>query len=282
MNRRSQWLVGILTGAGAISIFFLFVNLTGANAEDAAWCAPGVPRYTPHAITGATCPNLGRMGDIKLAIPGHYLLGPISYPGLSIWKPEDWKKRPKVSTLETELSHFAIKIRQANFKPIETYQDLNDYGKLGYFSIDPQPPENRWLEIGFEFIGKPRETNRKNQLNRWLAKDNLMDGPYVHQSRKVWGLDHYVSVHQPTTRSDQIEIFYDTKTNKTFIICRSRLSSVPPHELQTHCQHEFDYTSPESGEVVLIDTNIAVKSDLAHWREFEAGIRAVFASFIVH
>jgi len=273
----------------AAALFVLCLPLWGCTQDTAplADCGPGVSAQTPHGITGIVCPSLGRMGALKLAIPQHYLLGPKEYKGQSIWSPEDWKKRPKVSTLDTDLSSFAIKIRQTNFKPIETPQDWRDYDKLGH-SIHPQPPENRWLHVGFEHVGnvrdaQPWQLNRKVQLKNTIV-GSPYEGHFTRQKQQQWGLDHYVSDRKPSTHPDgwTYEIFYDPKTDGTFIRCKSTLRSAPLHDVITSCQHEFNFIAKDTGEIIRISaSNIHVKSDLARWREVEQGLRAAFQSFIV-
>lgn len=273
---------------GAAVLCLLLVPACSGYGEDkAAACAPGVPPRPPHAITGETCPVLGRMGEMKLAIPKHYLLGPVEYKGQSIWSPEDWKKRPKKSTFETELSSFAIKIRQTDFRPIENQKDWDDYKKLGH-SVNPQPPENRWLEVDFEHIGnvrtlKPVALDFGDALNNWLSPPYSW-GYFVRQPQRQWGLDHYVSDRQPSSGPNgwQYEIFYDASSHKTFITCKSALKTRPPHELTVSCRHQFDFYSTDSGEVIHISNeHIYTKNDIAHWREFEQGIRSIFSTFIV-
>jgi hypothetical protein len=265
----------------AVVVIVVGCGRNAASANNTEWCAPGVPRYAPHAITGETCPSLGRMGDTKLAVPGHYLLGPTGYKGVSIWD-ESYANRPKPATLDSELTDFAIKIRHTNFKPIETYQDWEDYAKLGK-SIRPQPPENRWLHVGFQydplFKDKGEAVNMKGQLTARLKDESF--GRYTLQKDQSWGLDHYVSAHQPGTAvrgETQREVFYDAKTNATFIGCKSTLRSVPPHDLLTFCRHEF-FAHP--GDIRIGVSNIWVKTDLARWREVEQGVRAVFQSFVI-
>jgi hypothetical protein len=265
----------------AIGLITICCGKSVASEADTAWCAPGVPRHSPHVVTRESCPSLGRMGDTKLAIPGHYLLGPIGYKGVSIWD-KSYANRPKPATLDSELTDFAIKIRQTNFKPIETYQDLADYAKLGK-SVRPQPPENRWLHVGFQydplFKEKGEAVNMKGQLTARLKDESF--GRYTLQKDQSWGLDHYVSAHQPGTAvrgETQREVFYDARTNATFIGCKSTLRSVPPHDLLTFCRHEF--FAPE-GDIRIGIGNIDVKSDLARWREVEQRVRAVLQSFVV-
>ncbi len=93
-----------------------------------------------------------------------------------------------------------------------------------------------------------------------------------------WGLQHYVSVQQPTEHSDQREIYYDPRTESTFISCKTRRTSSPAHELMTSCEHGF-YLRDRAVRVSVM--NIWSKEDLAGWKDVEAGIRTVFESFIV-
>lgn len=251
----------------------------------ASWCihawAQAVPdcpvALTDHPVNGKTCPVVGHMGNVKLAIPEHYILGPVAYKGVDIWNAESYKNRPKHPTLDTEIDNFAIKIRLNNFKPVETRKDWADYDKLGGIRGWAQPLENRWIYVGFETaVIRPTSNTMKQQLNNWL-KDDAHWGPFV-QSDSVWGLQHYVSVQQPSTSNDQREIFYDPETEDTFISCENRLIAVPPYEPISFC--EIDFLVREMNLSVHV-SNINFKQDLSRWKNIEQGIRRVVQSFVV-
>lgn len=244
-----------------------------ANAE---WCAPGVKRQPPHPLTGETCPLVGSMGGAKLAIPTEYLLGPVAYKGIDIWSAESFAKTPKHPTFSSEIDNFSIKIRQSNFKPIESASDFSDYIRSYNAVKTLPPPDNRWIHVGFGTRYYP--TSAKEVAERW-HEDEAHWGPYE-RAANVWGLAHFVSVQQPSTNipGDQVEYFYSLADDSTFIFCRSTLMKVPPHNLLTRCEINFDVPQMKARAEV---TNIRDKADLARWREIEAGVLGVAGSFIV-
>ena len=136
-TRHRLWLglSGIVVACVLVVVGASYALKAIAENKEVPWCAPDAPRHAPHAMTGETCPVVGRMGKVKLAVPKHYLLGPFVYKGVDIWNAESFKNRPKQPTFDTEIDNFAIKIRQTNFKPIETQQDWTDYAKLGGMAL---------------------------------------------------------------------------------------------------------------------------------------------------
>lgn len=243
-----------------------------------AQATPDCPvALTDHQINGKTCPVVGHMGNVRLVVPDHYILGPVAYKGVDIWNPKSYQNRPKHPTFDTEIDNFAIKIRLSNFKPIETRKDWDDYDKLGKARGWAQPPENRWIFVEF-FTHDVQTTKRtmRGQLNFWL-KDKSDWGTFV-KSSSLWGLQHYISTQQPSTQKSQYEIFYDPKTEDTFINCENRLIAVPPYELFSHCR--IDFLIRDLKIRASVD-EIYFKEDLSHWQKIEEGIKQVVQSFVV-
>ncbi|MDE1998300.1 MAG: hypothetical protein KGI52_05165 [Burkholderiales bacterium] len=235
-----------------------------------------------------TCSIVGHIGNVKLAIPQNYILGPVAYKGVDIWNAESYKKRPKHPTLDTEIDNFAIKIRLNNFRPIESRKDAEDYDKLGSAAAASQPPENRWIYVEF-FTHDVTVTGRtsKNQMLLWL-KDDAKRGPYI-KSQSTWNLDHYISTQKPITLRNpykqigQFEFYYDPKTEDTFAHCENVLrlpldESQAPHEIFTHCH--IDFLLRDLNLEASVD-NIYAKDDLARWPEIEQSIRQLVLSFVV-
>lgn len=227
-----------------------------------------------HPIIGKTCPRVGRMGNVKLAVPWHYILGPVTYKGVDIWNTGSFKNRPKSPTFDNEIENFAIRLRLNNFRPIESLKDQDDARSLGKINGWKQPPENRWIHIGFYFYDvQISGFMKREQLRNWLKKD-FSRGPFELQPTLIWGLQHYVSVQKPSTQNDQYEIFYDPQAEDTFIYCANRLIAVPPHEPITNCQ--IDFLIRELKLSVHVD-RINFKEDLARWGQIEQGIRQVIS-----
>jgi hypothetical protein len=223
-------------------------------------------------------PIVGKMGSAKLAIPPEFILGPVTYKGVDIWKPDSFKNSPKHPTFDNEIDDFAIRIRQTNFKPIETEIDLREY-RQSYEAVWKLPPQhNRWIHVDFDARRYPMPS-ASEKAESW-RKDDARWGPYV-KAADVWGLIHYVSVQRPSTdavHGDQVEYFYDAAANSVFIFCRNTLRKVPPNDPLSNCQIEFDV--PKLMAYAGI-TNIRDKADLARWGEMRDGVLSVVDSFIV-
>ena len=221
---------------------------------------------------------VGRMGGAKLEIPQEFILGPVAYKGVDIWKPDTFKNKPDHPTFDNEIDTFAIRIRQTNFKPIETEIDLREY-RQSYEAVRELPPRNkRWIHVGFDARRYPMPSPSE-KAESWY-KDDAHWGPYV-KAADVWGLVHYVSVQRPSTdvsHGDQVEYFYDAAGNSTFMFCRNTLRKVPPYDPLSHCQIEISV--PKLMAYADI-TNIRDKTDLASWREVRDGVLRVVDSFIV-
>jgi hypothetical protein len=263
--------------------FFRSLILTSALlstnfAFGAEWCAPGAPRHPPHPITGDTCPVVGKMGNSKLAIPSEYLLGPIAYKGVDIWSAESYKNRPQQPTFNNEIDSFAIRIRQSDFKPIETVSDQDAYLE-SYESVRKLPPsKNRWLHVGFDGRRYPMDP-ASVVAERW--HEMYGRGPFEKQS-DMWGLAHYVSSQLPSKDVThgggiQWEYFYDEQGD-TFIDCQNTLQKVPPYDPLSFC--EIWFNAPKVRAEVNIG-NIRDIADLGRWREIEAGVLRVLDSFVV-
>ena len=98
-----------------------------------------------------------------------------AYKGIDIWNAESYKKRPQTNSFDNELDNFAIRIRLTNFKPVETFKDRDDYGKLGSL-IGVPPPENRWIHVGVKALYK--HGTFQDTVSRW-RKDEKGWGPFA-------------------------------------------------------------------------------------------------------
>lgn len=102
-----------------------------------------------------------------------------AYKGIDIWNTESYKKRPQTNSFDNELDNFAIRIRLTNFKPVETFKDRDDYGKLGLL-IGVPPPENRWIHVGVKALdmhGTFQDTDsrwRKDEKGWCFSPSSLM------------------------------------------------------------------------------------------------------------
>jgi len=234
-----------------------------------------------------TCPIVGRIGNIKLAIPQEYVLGPIAYKGVDIWKAESYKNGPKHPTLDTEIDNVAIRVRLSNFKPIESRKDLEDYEKLGKLEGWKQPFENRWIYVGLKTVNVAnRGYTMKSTFENWI-KDTNFWGPFV-KSPSIWNLDHYVSTQQPISQRNpyiqkgQFEFYYDSKTEDAFAYCENVLTlspdgKNPSNELISHCHINFLIRDMNIEASV---SEINFKDDIARWAEIKQGIRRLVQSFI--
>ena len=235
-------------------------------------CPEGVQRHAVIEATGETCPSVGRMNGVKLAVPQHYLLGPKGYKGVDIWNAESWAKRPKTNSFDNEWDNFAIRLRLTNFKPIETFKDKADYGKLGSI-IGPPPPENRWIHVGIRALDKPYTF--ENTVRLWL-KDDAKRGPFTKQADE-WSLKHYLSEQPLGPRQSKWEFLYD-EAFSTFLSCERVVLIDPPHTPGASCQLSFSL--PDIQASIEID-NFGDRSDLARWPEIQSEVLRVLRSFIV-
>ena len=257
----------LLAGLGSIGL---------AGAEQ--WCAPGVPRHAPHPVTGQSCPIAGNLHGTRLAIPAQYLAGPITFQGMDIWSAASVRAGPVHSTFDNAIDDFSIRVRQTNFRSIETPQDAADFARLGA-SAQPQPPENRWLMVDLDarkFSGTGGDF--RAAVQNWL-KDDAHWGPFVPDADR-WGLAHYRSTRAPaaTFGDTQREFFYDREAGTTFIQCINVVSSLAPHDVNSLC--ELHFLMADLGLFVTVG-NIQVKDDLADWKRMENGVRTVLDGFIV-
>lgn len=259
-------------------------SLALANSDD---CSPEAPLQAPHAVTGETCPDIGRMGSTKLAIPRHYILGPdFVYDGVDIWNAESYKKRPKKQSFDLGIRYFSIRIRLNNFKPVENEQDLRDFANAENMVWTLPPRNNQWVFVQFNypspFENNDRQVDMRPILQRYV-NNKLGNWPLMmRQKDDVNGLEHYMAEKplSAETRAGEInEVFYDARSNRTLITCENKLRSVPPHDPLSFCHHYF-YTT--KGDVSIEIGNIRDKQYyLSRWSEIEKGTLAVFSSFIV-
>ncbi len=281
-NRYLVRAVWLLMPIAAIGIGALLWRSARADSV----CTGNLPKQPIYPSGDKVCPVVGKMGGVKLAIPEHYILGPVTYKGVDIWNAESFKNRPKHPDFDTEIDNFAIRIRLSNFKPIESKQDWKDYGKLGEMTASNPPPlENRWIHVSFSSpTAYDDETCRGSQRCYFenLMKDDMHWGPFLPQKTDVYGLKHYVSAQRPAIGKSIgkfDEFFYDAATQKTMITCSNDLMEVPPYIHLSSCQHGF--VVPELQGFADVDYNHPANESLARWREVEDEIRKPVQSFIV-
>jgi hypothetical protein len=265
---RAHWLISLFVTA---SIGFFIWQWTDFMYGQTP-CPPGVARHAPHEITHETCPSLGRMNGVKLAIPQHYLLGPKGYKGIDIWNAESYKKRPQTNSFDNELDNFAIKIRLTNFKPIETTKDRDDYGNRSS-PAGPAPVENRWIHVGIEANGYSQSF--QPTVNRWI-KDEKGWGPFKPVTDQ-WGMVRYLSAQLVTPTSSQWEFLHDPNF-ATLVICEHMLLRYPPHTPSLSC--ELMFFLHETKALIKV-SGLNASADLARWPEIEREVRKVIQSFIV-
>lgn len=265
---RKHWLISLFITTSIGFLIWPWVNFRYGQTP----CPPGVARHAPHAITHETCPSLGKMNGVKLAIPQHYLLGPKGYKGIDIWNAESYKKHPQTNSFDNELDNFSIKIRLTNFKPIETIKDSEDYGKMGSL-IGVPPSDNRWIHVGIRALDRPYTFERTVEL--WL-RDDAKRGPFVRHSDE-WEMTRYISTRIPKPFVGSWEFLYD-KTFSTFSTCEHIVQIYPPHAPQEICK--LNFSLQELQAAIDVD-GFGERSDLARWPEIERELRKVIQSFIV-
>lgn len=255
-----------------------FCGNGATNCAVADECSPDAPRHPPHAITGQTCPDIGRMGTTKIAVPQHYIDGPsFIYKGVDVWKADSYKNRPKKQSFDNEVSDIGINVRLTDFKPIENRKDKDDYYRFSS-ELKLEPVANRWIGVDIKYP-PIIATDLRIPLDRFVNSD--VRPHLVKTKNPMWGLDHYVgSMPSPEDGIGPVnEVFYDAKTNGTLILCTNFLVRDPPHEMKSSCHlHFLDRKKNISFEVMGIQDI----SDLARWKEIHNGVIAVFESFVVN
>jgi hypothetical protein len=258
---------------------------TFADAKD---CPPDAPRSAPHAITGETCPRIGRIGSLKLAVPQHYILGPdFVYEGVDIWNAESYKNRPKEDSFDLPIKYFSIRIRLNNFKPVETQKDIEDFDAFMKAAVTLPSPENQWIFVQFHpYPSLSKKENRsvdmQASLNGFIHFGGSRKPPLEKQIEDVRGLKHYLSPVAPstnTTAGEVNEVFYDAAENQRLMYCSNYLRYVEPHNFQSSCHYLFNTNNRDVS--VRIDMIRDKDSFLSRWKEIEKGVQDVFDSFIV-
>ena len=231
---------------------------------------------TESEVYGKSCPIVGEIGNVHIAVPTHFALGPVAYKDIDIWNKDSYKNSPTHPTVNTKIDNFAIRIRLNNFNPINTHQDLNDYSKLGEIRGWDQPPENRWITTGFSSL---KEKNKrfpfKEVVDHWVS-GSVLGGKY-RPATSYSDLQHFESLSEANTKQTHYDIFFDFAT-ETFINCETVLIAIPPYEPLPQCRLDFIIPTLNLKVEVL---GIYHRDDLLRWREIEAGITRVFTSFIV-
>lgn len=261
-------------------------------------CGEGVPRHARHPYTEKTCPMAGRMGAFRLAVPLQYRFADVGYKGYDIWQPKTHRFNPALPTLDDELAYFTTLVRRNNFKPIESWADKADADAFAKDELST-PPARRWMWVTFQYEGRvadpaigalpasAMDSARHLEAHVQSAGEGLTgNGAYVLQRQRQWGLEHYATTRPPGIGMDERhrDIFFDTATRQTLLLCMTTLISVPPHSPMASCTDYFRIVHPDTHDVVLVTVNLLMQSavDVADWRDIEHGVRALFASFLVH
>ena len=207
----------------------------------------------------------------------------MAYKGVDIWNAESYKNRPKHPTLDTEIDNFAIRIRLNNFRPIESRKDVEDYDMLGKASGWKQPPENRWIYVGFKTDeARAKGFTQKTTLENWIS-DKVFEGPFT-KAPSIWNLDHYISKQKTVLplaleQTEQYEVFFDPKEEVTFINCQNlHVKGRLPSDQLAGCRMNFSI--PDLKIIVDIQS-VDFKDDLARWPEIQKSIRQLIQSFVV-
>jgi hypothetical protein len=259
-----------LGAIAAFSVWTIAVALAYFGDSTAAQCAV---QEVSHPFLGQTCPATGRIGNVSIAVPQEYLLGPFTYVGVDIWNSESYSKRPRNPTLMTPIANFAIRIGYPGFHPVNSRADREDY-RNNAFSMTRAG--HRWIHAGFESYDVASKGTKREQLRRWLSDKGA--GPFDMDAHLAWGLQHYQSSPVQTTVLPREEIFYDPRTEDTFIYCKTQLKATPEREPFTTCVHSFLI---RQWKVRVSIDNIQSRDDLEHWKEVEDGLKKVFESFVV-
>lgn len=266
-----------------VFIFGAHAPLTFASSNS---CPPEAPLQKPDALTGETCPDIGRMGSTRLAIPRHYISGPsFVYKGVDIWNADSYKNRPKKQSFNLEIRSFAIRIRLNNFKPVENLADREDYYRAQNSVMALPPKNNQWISAEFTYPS-PFEENQKPVNMRFILEryvnNPLGVWPKMVRQKDVSGLEHYMAekpLSTDTSEGEINEVFYDARSNRTLITCDNLLRHVAPHDPLSFCHHYF-YTA--KGDISIEIEGIRDKDYyLSRWKEIENGVLAAFNSFVV-
>jgi hypothetical protein len=268
--------------------------LSACSQAETEPCGEGVPRHSLHPYTNRTCPIAGRVGEFRLAIPRQYQFTEVAYKGFDIWKKETYSSNPKVPTLDSELDYFTVMVRRNNFKPIESYEDKKDVDRFEH-NQKPTPLDQRWMWVNFQYSGKvgqerypgkgPIRAQYGSPIENWDQYFAKSYGRLIHDKKKVWGLDHYISANPPGTGSDQKqkEFFLEDKLTR-MVRCDTELQHVEPHAPLASCLFNFVIVHPQSHDVISVEASLLLqyKADVSDWSHIERGIRALFDSFVVH
>lgn len=235
------------------------------------------------------------MGEFRLAIPRQYQFTEVAYKGFDIWKKETYGSNPKVPTLDSELNYFTIMVRRNNFKPIESEMDKEDVDRFEH-NQKTTPLDQRWMWVNFQYVGKVGQERYPGKgpitgkygspiedWDKYFGKDYY--GRLLHDKKKVWGFDHYITANPPGTESEQWQKEFFLEPNQTRMIrCQTTLQNVPPHAPLADCQFNFEIVHPQSHDVIDVRVSLLLqyKADVSDWLQMEQGLRALFESFVVH
>ena len=247
-----------------------------AKAEAVCAVAPIQSPDVPPFFGKPSCPALGSMGETRLAIPQHYLLGPIGYEGRDIWNPRSPETGLSQPDLNKQISSFSIKVRLETFRPIESAKDVEDFGKLGMAGGWDQPKANRWLYVQFKYNKKKIGYSKKEALKSWL---NEKPGVVRYsQSDDVAGLQHFASLDQPMTMdAPRRDLYFDSLNNSTLATCETIKIATNPGKTYSSCRIDF---SIRQNSVFVTVQNISFLDDIKEWQAIEENARKAFESFV--
>jgi len=251
-----------------------------ANAEEK--CINNLTASVTFPFGENKCPSIGRMGVVKLAIPQSYLFSAVHYEGVDIWNSQSVKNQAK-PTFDTPIADFSMRLRLSNFKPIQTKQDWEDYGKLGQMRFpESVSPGNQWIYVEFLFTKDHHGCSAMMQCYfDGIMRDEPHWGPFIPQKNEEYGLNHYLSIQRPTVAVEPgqtNEFFYDPKTHTTLITCTNKLMKVSPYAPLIFCK--LNFVIPELDATIRVNFAKAVKDDIAEWPQIEQEVRRIVKSFV--
>jgi hypothetical protein len=268
----------------AVASFFAWAVASAATSFAAAKDCPvdATQHASPAVVSdGYSCPDIGRMGSIKLAIPKHYILGPdFVYKGVDIWQPDSYKRQLLAGqSFDSEIRYFSIRIRLGDFRPVETQTDLDSFDESQNSPLSMHAVDRQWIFVQFNY---PSSFSPSDViLKRYLDRNS--NTPSIYQRvAPVNGYEHYITTVDPSVRSGiggVNELFYNATDPSSVIRCTNSLMSVSPYTKLTNCDDLFVLKSHD----VSVDIgNIQDKTYyLSNLDRIHSGIMALFGSFIV-
>ena len=129
---------------------FVFAQSLFSFSVAAEACAVDAPRLPPDALTGATCPNIGRMGETKLAVPQNYVLGPdFVYESQDVWKGASDSAASSEQSFSSPIRYFSLRLRLPSLAPAKTRQDVIDFTRYLSAKSPSIVDQNEWVLVQF-------------------------------------------------------------------------------------------------------------------------------------